>query len=218
MRRFGLIAAVPLAALLVTGSAAAQDATPAPEGGNNGRVVAAKDCTGEPMAADAVMTAATTKPASVPYKITIPLGPAVNADARGSVGDTIHAFIGCLNANDNARAANLLTPTGIYVIFGPAANNPQGAQAFKEGLSKQPTPRTDEQALRLLTTTDVVDLGNNYVAALVTVNDPSALPRGPQTLLFVLHNDNGTFKIDNVVGFTKVVPQQGTPTASPAAS
>ncbi|HEU5433464.1 MAG TPA: hypothetical protein VFU81_17495, partial [Thermomicrobiales bacterium] len=200
MRRFGLIAAVPVAALLFAGSVAAQDATPAPEGGASGRVVSAKDCTGEPMAADAVMSAATTKPGEVPYKVTIPLGPALNADARGTVSDTIHAFIACLNANDNARAANLLTPTGVFVVFGPIASNPQAASNFKEGLSKQATPRPDAQALRLLTTTDVVDLGNNYVAALVTINDPSALPRGPQTLLFVLHNDNGAYKIDNVVG------------------
>ncbi|HET7094006.1 MAG TPA: hypothetical protein VFI22_11020 [Thermomicrobiales bacterium] len=217
MRRFGLIAAVPLAALLFTGSVAAQDATPAPEGG--GRVVGANECKGEPMAADAVMTAATTQPSGdLGYKVTIPLGPAVDADTRGAVSDAIRSFFGCLNANDNARAANQLTPTGIFVVFGPLANNPQTADAFKASLSKPPAPRPDEQALRLLTTTDVVDLGNNYLAALVTINDPQALPRGPQTLLLVLQNDNGVYKVANVITFTKVVAPQGTPEASPAAS
>jgi hypothetical protein len=218
MRRFGLIAAVPLAALLFTGSVAAQSATPAPNDDTSPRELSPADCTGDQMAADALMSAATTKPAAPTYKLAIPLGEAVDAKTRDAVSDTIRTFLSCLNANDNARAASYLTPTGIYLVFSGAANNPQTANTFKESLGKQPTPRSDDQAVRLLTTSDIVDLGDNYVAALVAVNDPTTLPRGPQTMLLVLHNDNGTYKIDNIITFTKVVAPQGTPEASPAAS
>jgi hypothetical protein len=218
MRRFGLIAAVPLAALLFTGSVAAQTATPSADENAPARVLSPQDCTGDPRAADALIAAATAKPAAPTYKLTIPLGEASDAKTRSSVSDTIRTFMSCLNANDNARAANYLTPTGIFLVYGASASNPQSAATFKESLGKTPTPRTAEQSLRLLNESDVVDLGDNYVAALVAVNDPTTLPRGPQTLLLVLHNDNGTFKIDNIISFTKVVPQQGTPTASPAAS
>jgi hypothetical protein len=219
MRRFGLIAAVPLAALLFTGSVAAQTATPSADNTDtSSRALSPQDCTGQPMAADALITAATTKPAAPTYKLSIPLGEATDAKMRNDVSDAIRAFMSCLNGNDNARAASYLTPTGIFLVYGATASNPQTAATFKESLGKKPTARTAEQSLRLLSVTDVVDLGDNYVAALVAVNDPTTLPRGPQTLLMVLHNDNGAFKIDNIIAFTKVVPPTGTPTASPAAS
>lgn len=218
MRRLGLIATIPVAAMLFAGSVHAQDATPSPDDMGNARSINAKMCSGDPVTADALIAAAGAQPAESGFKLQIPLGEPATGATKAAIADTVRGFLSCLNANDPLRAANFLTAGGQRFIYGGNVATADAANAFKTALGTEPTARKAENAIRLYAITDINDAGGGYYATMVTFSDPTVPPRGAQTLLVVLKDENGTPKIDSFVAFSKAMAPAGTPEASPAAS
>jgi hypothetical protein len=52
-------------------------------------------------------------------------------------------------------------------------------------------------------------LPDGRVAAFVILNEPLLPPNGPETLLFIFANQDGTWKVDDYIDFSIVPPNFG---------
>jgi hypothetical protein len=219
MRGWRALAIVPVAALLVTGSALAQNATPSPDENENPRLVDPSECKSDPMAVDQLTTVLGLDAQGVPQPeytpIKPPLGQVVDNKTAISIKDAAREVLACFNAGDIPRAAAMMTDNGIKRSYWGLTINDQSRQNAKELLTKPPTPRSEDQAIRLIAVTDASTLPDGRVAAFLVINEPLLPPPGPETLLFIFANQDGTWKVDDFVDFS-IVPPQGTPEATPA--
>jgi len=210
-----VLAAAPVAALLLTGAVAAQDDA-TPEAGSESqlgpRVIAPEECAAEPRAAEDLVAVLTGGEEIEPVTFQVPLGEAADFDTNQDVVEAVRGVIACLNAGDFVRGSAYSTDNGARVLFGGlAANGPEAAQ---ERLATPPEARPEEAFIRLIAITDVSRLPDGRVAAFVVINEPTRPPRGQETLLFLFEEDGRRLLFDNLIGFTTVPPEAlGTPTA-----
>lgn len=222
MRGWRALAMVPVAAMLMTGtalSALAQDATPSPDQSENPRLVDPSECKSDPMPVDRLTTVLGLDAQGVPQPkyttITPPLGTVVDNATAISIKDAAREVLACFNAGDIPRAAALMTDNGIKRSYWGLTINDQSRQNAKELLAKAATPRGEDQAIRLIAVTDASMLPDGRVAAFLVINEPLLPPPGPETLLFIFANQDGAWKVDDFVDFSIVRPE-GTPEATPA--
>jgi hypothetical protein len=128
------------------------------------------------------------------------------------VKEVVREFIACLNGNDAARAAALVTEGGLVGFFGSAAADDSSEVQAPEGT---PVARDESALLRLRAVTDISVLDDGRLGAFVLMNDPM-VRGGGQTLLFIFADEGDGPAIDSVLGFSVVVPAGAGADATPA--
>ena len=198
-RSISLVTATTMLAGTVVG-AGAQDET-----GATPSVPQPADCRIEPRDQAKIdeLLGAGTATVPLPDGLPVPLGTPADAETREEVDALVRELLSCLNAGDAQRAASLFSENGVRAFYGPAAATDAAGEQAPGGT---PTPRGEEQQLRLLTITDVSVLDDGRLAAFAVIDDP--LVRGPraQTLLLIFIDEGGQLLIDGVVGFSLLVP------------
>ena len=210
MRRLSVLAAAPMAALLLTGAVAAQDEGSADQ--QSQRVVTPEECAAEPRPAEEVASILGGGEEIESVTFQVPLGEVVGTDTEDRITETVRGVIACLNAGDYLRGAALTTDNGARVLFGGLAAN--GPEALQARLTEEPVARPEDRYIRLITITDATVMADGQLAAFVVINEPTRPPRGQETLLFIFSDEDGELRFDNLVGFSAVPPEAlGTPTA-----
>ena len=219
MRRWRALAIVPLAAMMLTGPALAQE-----EGGEEGlegiRLVGAEECVTEPLAPEAIssMLALDGEGVPAPAMITItpPLGEIADPVTDIEIKEAARTVLACFNAGDIPRAASLMTENGVKRAYWGLTIDQASREATAARLTAPPEPRDPERFLRLIGVTDSSVLPDGRVAAFVVINEPLLPPSGPETLLFIFANQDGRWLLDDLVDFS-IVPAdfgaEATPTS-----
>jgi hypothetical protein len=207
MRGWRILAIVPVATMLVTGSALAQDDAVEDTGGS--RVVAPEECTNEPRTFDDLATILDLngEGLSAPERtqITPPLGEIVDPDTATTIDEAAREIVACFNAGDIPRAAALMTDNGVQRVYWGLSSDEENRDLAKTRLPEAPEPRAADALIRLIAVTDASTLRDGRVAAFAVISEPLLPPNGPETLLFIFANQDGTWLLDDMVDFS-VVP------------
>ena len=217
MWKWRALAIVLVAALLVTGSALAQDDA-AEETTGSTRLVAPEDCVTEPKPFEELATilALDGEGVAAPEvtQITPPLGEIADAETTTAITEAAREIIACFNAGDVPRASALMTEGGVQRVYWGLSADEENRALARERLPAPPEPRASEFLVRLIAVTDPSMLADGRVAAFVLVNEPLLPPTGPETLLFIFANQDGQWLLDDLIDFSvaPVVPAEaGTP-------
>lgn len=213
MRRWRALAIVPMAAMLVTGPVLAQEGTPEADDAENPRLVAASECVSEPRAYEDIATILDIEGAGVPApamtQITPPLGEVADIETSISIKEAARHVLACFNAGDIPRAAGLMTENGVKRAYWGLTIDEENRELARTRIAAAPEPRAEEALVRLITVTDVAVLPDGRVAAFVVLNEPLLPPAGPETLLFVFSNQDGSWLVDDWIDFSIVPPDFG---------
>ena len=214
MRRWRALAIAPLAALLVTGPVLAQESTPEAEGvEENPRLVAPAECVAEPRAFEDIAAILALDGEGVPApamtQITPPLGEVADAETSISIKEAARQVLACFNAGDIPRAAGLMTENGVRRAYWGLTIDVENRELARTRITAPPEPRAEEALVRLITVTDISLLPDGRIAAFVVLNEPLLPPSGPETLLFVLANQDGRWLVDDWIDFSIVPPNYG---------
>ncbi|MCA9880506.1 MAG: hypothetical protein KC442_22075 [Thermomicrobiales bacterium] len=207
----GLIAA-PVAALMLAAPVMAQDSTPTP-GSESSRNVDATVCVVEPRTFDDIAAILDLNGAGIPQPpattITPPLGTVVDADTDAAIKAVAREVLACFNAGDIPRAAALMTESGVKRAYWGLTIDEENRELARTRLAAPAEARAEEVNIRLITITDASTLPDGRVAAFVVLNEPLLPPNGPETLLFIFANEDGTWKVDDYIDFSIVPPSFG---------
>lgn len=212
MKVWRTLAMVPLATLLLSGSAAAyQDEND----GTNPRVVSPEECVAEPRVVDEVTgllgLAGEGVAALALPTITAPLGNNLDSEQSIPLKEAVREILACFNAGDIARASALMTDNGVIRTYWQLTETPELRATAQERVTT-PTPRPELGQIRLVTVTDISVLPDGRAIAFVVINDPAAPQPGPETLLFYFVNQDGNWLLDDWVDFSIAAVQPSTPT------
>jgi hypothetical protein len=207
------LAAAPLAALLLTGSAFAQEpATPEVEAPAVApRALLPENCLGEPAAAADVAALLTAETTLEPVQLAVPLGTAADSDTALLVDQTVRTALACLNANDFLRLAPLTGGAAAQQLLGGLVA--EAGDQLEARLAEAPTARDPEAYIRLLAITDASVLADGRLAAFVVLAEPANQIGGPETYLFVFTQEGEALRIDRLLGFSAPRAPEGTPEA-----
>ncbi|MFT4039028.1 MAG: hypothetical protein QM692_12660 [Thermomicrobiales bacterium] len=212
MQRWRGLIIAPLAALTLVAPAMAQDGTPAP-GSESSRSVTPDQCVVDPRTFDELAALLDLNGEGIPQPPSIiinpPIGEIVDADTDAAIKQTMREVLACYNAGDNPRAAALMTDNGVKRAFWGLTIDEENRELARTRLAEAANPRTEDAFIRLIAITDASQLPDGRVAAFVVLNEPLLPPNGPETLLFIFANDNGTWKVDDYVDFSIVPPNFG---------
>src|SRR5215213_2512724 len=213
MQRWRALAIAPLAALLLTGPVLAQEGTPEADGAENPRLVAPSECVAEPRSYEDITRILDLEGEGVPApaltQITPPLGDIADTETSISIKEAARQVLACFNAGDIPRAAGLMTENGVRRAYWGLTIDTQNRELARARIAAPPTPRTEEDLVRLITVTDVSVLPDGRIAAFVVLNEPLLPPPGPETLLFVFANQDGRWLVDDWIDFSIVPPDFG---------
>jgi hypothetical protein len=215
--RYRLPVIVALGALLFAGwdHAQAQEATPA---AGMGEVVDPAECRVEPRPTDELLALWYEDVAGTPVVTTVdeawtpepppppaafpelPLGAPADAATVAAVIDTVRQDFACNNGGEYWRALALYTDD-LARQYAPIfiGEPPADLHAFVEA---SPEPGPAGERLRLLSVTDVSVMADGRVGALVVRDDPAVPPPGPETLLYLFLEEDGRWRIDEIVPLT----------------
>ncbi len=212
------LAVAPLATLLLTGAAAAQDpGTPEPEDVSTpSRLVLPEECVSEPVAAADLVAELNAEAQFQGVQISVPLGEPADLDTSLLVNDSVREVLACLNAEDYLRLGALTTTHGAQQLL--AGLKAQAGDDLEGRLSQEPVARGEDGLIRLLAVTDQTILPDGRLAAFVVLNEPTNLIRGPETYLFVFSRDGEALQLDGLFGFSVAPAPAGTPAADEASS
>lgn len=212
------LAVAPLATLLLTGAAAAQDpGTPETDDGSMpSRFVLPDECVSEPMAAADLAAKLGSEAEFQGVQISVPLGEPADIDTSLLVNDTVREVIACLNGEDYLRLGSLTTDYGAQQLLAGLAA--QAGDDIEGRLAQEPVARGEEALIRLIAVTDQTVLADGRLAAFVVLNEPTNLIRGPETYLFVFTREGDALRLDGLFGFSVAPAPTGTPEADEAAS
>jgi hypothetical protein len=220
MRRWRALAIVPLAAMLITGPARAQESTPEAVDTENPRLVAPQECVSEPRSYEDIAAILDIEGEGVPApaltQITPPLGEVADPETSISIREAARHVLACFNAGDIPRAAGLMTENGVQRAYWGLTIDEENRELARTRIAAAPEPRAEEALVRLITVTDVSTLPDGRVAAFVVLNEPLLPPAGPETLLFIFSNQDGQWLVDDWIDFSIVPPDFGaesTPTS-----
>lgn len=205
-------------AAVVAGSVVAQDGEPA---GGDGRTVPPEECVAEPRPADEVVALLTGEDEGRDRRppVQVPFGEVAGGGIADEVTVSVRQVLACVNAGDPGRAAAGLSDYGVRRFWLLLGGEETEAEAIAARLAEEPQPLAEENRIRVLEVTDVARLEGGRVVALVVLNDPRRLPRGPETLLMTFMREGERFLLDDFLVFTTVSANAaGTPAAgaSPA--
>lgn len=212
MQRWRGLFVAPVAALMLAAPVMAQDGTPAP-GVDSARNVSASECVAEPRTFDEIATILDLNGAGIPQPpaitITPPLGTVVDADTDAAVKDVARQVLACFNAGDIPRATGLMTDNGVKRSYWGLTIDEENRELARTRLAEAAEARAEEVYIRLITITDASMLPDGRVAAFVVLNEPLLPPNGPETLLFIFADQDGTWKVDDYIDFSIVPPTDG---------
>jgi hypothetical protein len=212
MHRWRGLFVAPVVALVLAAPVMAQDGTPTPDAEST-RNVNASECTVEPRAYDQIATMLDLNGAGIPQPpattITPPLGTVVDADTDAAIKDVARQVLACFNAGDILRASALMTDNGVKRSYWGLTIDEENRELARTRLAAPAEPRAEEVYIRLITITDASTLPDGRVAAFVILNEPLLPPNGPETLLFIFANQDGTWKVDDYIDFSIVPPNYG---------
>lgn len=212
MQRWRGLFVAPVAALMLAAPVMAQDGTPTPDSDST-RNVNASECVVEPRAFDDIATILDLNGAGIAQPpattITPPLGTVVDADTDATVRDIARQVLACFNAGDIPRAASLMTDNGVQRSYWGLTIDEENRELARTRLAAPAEARAEEVYIRLITITDTSTLPDGRVAAFVVLNEPLLPPNGPETLLFIFSNQDGTWKVDDYIDFSIVPPNYG---------
>jgi hypothetical protein len=227
MRRLSLLAALIVlaatgAGLVAGGTDAQSDQAASPTTGNEGigsRAVGAEECRVEPRSSEEVLAllGLGAEPGGTPAvgadrtPVPAPPWPAAGGEVVEAATATIREWLACINADDNLRIAALMTDAAIVRFFGGTLDPDEAIEGARTNLAGTPTPRAEGQHVRLEVVSDVSQLDDGRVAALVLINEPALPPHGQETLLVILAEGDGRWLIDDIVQFSVAPAQAGTP-------
>ncbi len=144
----------------------------------------------------AVLGAATpTTPDPVGTTVEVPLGEAADAETVAGVTATIREILACFNAGDFSRALSLFSSEAINRI---AAEDPITEEELRSFLEATPQAAQAEQQSTLLALTDVMELEDGRVGALMATTDPFV---GPDTAYVIFVQENDRWRIDEIIEF-----------------
>ncbi|MFM9105162.1 MAG: hypothetical protein ACKOWF_00495 [Chloroflexota bacterium] len=202
MRRIAILAAAPMAALLLASGPIVHAQEEDVDRESSTRIVSPDECTVEPTAADA-FTAALADGAEIQgIQIAVPLGAPASSEQSIAINDATRQIVACLNAADYLRAASLVTANGAKVLLGGLAAG--GPEDLAAKLAAAPEAREEAAYIRFLAVTDPAVTADGRLVAFVVLNEPIRPPRGPETLLFVFKDEGGSLKLDYLLGFTDI--------------
>lgn len=212
MHRWRGLFVAPVAALMLAAPVLAQDSTPAPSV-DSARNVNASECVAEPRTFDDIAAILDLNGAGIPQPpaitITPPLGTVVDAETDAAVKDVARQVLACFNAGDIPRAAGLMTDNGMKRSYWGLTIDEENRELARTRLAEPAEARAEEVYIRLITITDASTLPDGRVAAFVVLNEPLLPPNGPETLLFIFANQDGTWKVDDYIDFSIVPPSDG---------
>ena len=212
MQRWRGLFVAPVAALMLAAPVMAQDGTPAPSA-DSARNVSASECVVEPRTFDEIATILDLNGAGIPQPpaitITPPLGTVVDADTDAAVKDVARQVLACFNAGDIPRATGLMTDNGVKRSYWGLTIDDENRELARTRLAEAAEARAEEVYIRLITITDASMLPDGRVAAFVVLNEPLLPPNGPETLLFIFADQDGTWKVDDYIDFSIVPPTDG---------
>jgi hypothetical protein len=212
MKVWRTLAIVPLATLVLAGSAAAyQD----DNDGTNPRVVSPDECVAAPRATDQIagllgLSGEGIAPPALPT-ITAPLGQNLEAEQAVPVKEAAREILACFNAGDIARASALMTDNGVIRTYWQLTETPELRTTAQERIGTA-VPRPEPAQIRLVTVTDISVLPDGRAIAFVVINDPAAPQPGPETLLFYFKDQDGKWLLDDWVDFSIATVPASTPT------
>lgn len=221
MRRFSiLILALALVVLnmahIPAGVTAQDDPSASPAAGLS-RAVSPEECQVEPRSGEEVFAllgleeAGQAEPAP---RTPVPAPPWTSADDEtvAAVEATAREWLACINADDNARIAALMTDAALTRFFATlGAIDAEAVEQAQANFAGTPVPRAEEERARLLAVSDVSLLEDGRVAALALVGEPALPPSGQETLLLIFVPTGDRLLIDDVVQFSVAPAPAGTP-------
>jgi hypothetical protein len=212
MQRWRGLFIAPVAALMLAAPVMAQDGTPTPSTDST-RNVDASECMVEARAYDDIAAILDLNGAGIPQPpattITPPLGTVVDAETDAAVKDIARQVLACFNAGDIPGAAALMTDNGVKRSYWGLTIDEENRELARTRLAGAAEPRAEEVYIRLITITDASTLPDGRVAAFVILNEPLLPPNGPETLLFIFANEDGTWRVDDYIDFSIVPPNYG---------
>lgn len=200
-------------------SVAAQD-DPAATPSQESRVVSPDECQVEPRSNDEVFAllglAEGAEPATPAPRTPVPAPPWTTADdaTAAAAEATVREWLACVNADDNARIAALMTDAALSRFFAQRAGDTIEAEEIAQAQANfagTPVPRAEEERARLLAVSDVSLLEDGRVAALALIGEPALPPSGRETLLLILAPTGDRLLIDDIVQFSVAPVSAGTP-------
>ncbi len=207
LRTLVLGAALLFVAISAGGLAAAQDATPT--GGDAGVTLATPpvapdpaECVVEPRPGDPFeqltpppVAAASPTVVESPTPFLLPAGDPPTADAEAAAVATVREAIACRNAGDAGRLAALYTDAYLSRLAALPAEERGPFATF----GQDPNPLPDESRVTLLLVEEVRSLADGAVGVLVSIDDPTTDPAGPERYFAILRDEGGRYLIEDEV-------------------
>lgn len=217
MRSWRVLAIVPLATMLLIGPVLAQDEARR-EAANSRRQVPPAECAVDPRPFEDIAALLELEGEGVPapptIQISAPLGTIVDVETANEIREVARRVIACFNAGDIPRTAALMTENGVRRVYWELSTTEENREQTRTRLTGAPAPRADEELVSLIAVTDVLTVSDERVAAFVVLDEPLLQPEGPETLLFVFANEDGTWRVDDWIDFT-IVPVEAVGAATP---
>jgi len=218
MRRLSiLISVLALVGVSLAFIPAGVAAQATPDAGKE-RGVPAEDCKVEPRSNDELFAllglTEGTEAATPAPRTPVPAPPWMAADKETAAAAeaTTREWLACIDADDNARIAALMTDAALTRFFGGARTADQIEQE-RATLAGTPQPRAEKDRAQLVTVTDVSRLDDGRIIALAEIKEPALQPSGKQTLLLVFTPVGERLLIDDIIEFSVVPKHAGTPEA-----
>jgi len=128
---------------------------------------------------------------ATPQAAVEPTGNPADAATTSAISDVVRQLYACLNAGDTLRALALFTDPAATKFL---ASRPDLAIP---PANATPGPSPLEAQIAIVSIDDVTMLSDGRVFALVTQDDPTRPPDGPEPVFFYFTNQNGQWLIDD---------------------
>jgi hypothetical protein len=222
MRRLSILSLIlALIALDVAFIPAGVAAQATPDAGKD-RAVPTQECRVEPRSVDEVFALLglmeEAEGAAPAARTPVPAPPWTAADneTAAAAEATAREWLACINADDNLRIAALMSDAALSRFFASAlagAAEAEAIEAARANLAGTPVPRAEEERAQLVTVSDVSQLEDGRIAALVLIKEPALRPSGQETLLLIFTPVGDRMLIDDLIQFSVVPPRAATPVA-----
>lgn len=134
--------------------------------------------------------------------IPAPLGARADAETVAGVNATMREILACQNAGNLPRVLALFSDD-LLVQLGPVlGETPEDTLAFLEALEAAPEPEPVERYQRLLAVTNVAQMEDERVGAIVVTVEPGVPGGRPDAVLVLFVEDEGRWLADEIVAFT----------------
>lgn len=205
----GMVALVPVVAVLAQTATPAAAITPGP--------VAATECTATALPVDFLGNLVQTPiAATTPVPFTsVPAGTAPDAPTTAAIITAVRQFVACYNTGDTLRLLALYDPHFLRRLFDPQGIMPVDTANDLISSVAKPQPPKEDELLSLLAIHTLVQLADGRVAVVLETDGGNPNPGGTDVDLFVFKLVDGRWLIDDAVKHINEVAATETATAVP---